>query len=241
MVMIADSREKQAMNTPIAEPRADRMTTARDPIHPFNLSRRVWVLCLVDAVEQAGLTPIRSDRLHRLAFLANCLSPTYGLDPLDGKIYKYRSGPLYPDIQWDLDRMAMQGLIQIADIAQIPVSGITLFAANYSMQQKGIEIVQEFARAPQICRRCAFLAEVAAAFGSLRGDNQEFAALKDATYDDPDMATGDLIDFAEWQDRNFSTKTANAFGQFVPGRLPLNNRDRLYLYFRYLDRVVGTA
>lgn len=224
-------------------PTADSTTnhdTARDRIHPYRLARRVWVLCLLDAAEQAGLTPISSEHFHRLAFLANCLSPAYELEPIDGKIYKYRSGPLYPDVQWDLDRMAVQGLSHVQGIRQLRTpTGVTLFVANYSMLAKGIHTLASLVKAPQARRQYQFLLEVAAAFGSLHGDSQETAALNDATYNDPDIATGDIIDFAEWQNRNFSVKTTESFDKLVPYNLPLGKQDRLYLYFRYLDRLVG--
>src|SRR5258708_3989440 len=78
-----------------------------------NLMRRVWLLLLPDGAERVGLIPISKLRLHRLAYLANALSPLYDLPVPDGQIVKYKRGPYYPDLQWDIDRLAVQGSIRI--------------------------------------------------------------------------------------------------------------------------------
>jgi hypothetical protein len=69
-------------------------------------------------------------------------------------------------------------------------------------------------------------------------DSREPAAMVDATYSDPLQPDGSLIDFAEWQDRNFTERTAQSFDSFVPPTVQLGPRDRLHLYFRYLTRMV---
>ena len=84
-----------------------------------NLRTRVWLLILLDGAERAGLTPMSKERFHRLVYLANSLAPIYDLPPPDRKILKYKHGPFYPDVQWDLDRLAVQGLVEILKIKHI--------------------------------------------------------------------------------------------------------------------------
>ena len=63
---------------------------------PEPLFRRFWLLALLIGVEKAGRSPIEIKHLHSLAYLANALSPCYGIESLDATILKERRGPLYP-------------------------------------------------------------------------------------------------------------------------------------------------
>jgi hypothetical protein len=197
---------------------------------------------LLDGAEQAGLNPLDVVRFHRLVFLANCLSPAYDLEPQNGKVYKQRHGPLYTDVQWDLDRMTAMGLVSVSDIGWHSSGDSAIaFSARYAVSKKGIEMIDRLREVPSVGRQRAFLLEVAAAYGSLDAENQGVAALQDATYSDPDVPNGEVIDFGEWQVRNFSVDATDAFDQYLRRPIPLTRQDRLYLYFRYLNRVVAAA
>lgn len=205
------------------------------------LGHRTWLLTLLDGVEHAGATPIDNSRLHRLAFLANCLSPVYDLPVPDGKIMKYNRGPFYPNLQWDIDRLVGCGFIALSDLRHFKDEFGPWFSCQYSLSRRGIAAIQEIIEAPQACRIHSYLREVAAAYASLPEESRSRVALEDATYGDPAVDTWSIIDFAEWDDKNYSERVAQAFDRFVVPGVTVSARDRLHLYFKYLNRMVDRA
>ena len=81
--------------------------------------RRIRLLMLLDAADYAGNSPLSVSRLHAFAFLADVLSPLYNLTALSGRIMKRRIGPYFPDLQWELDRLIGQGLVDVSDLQPI--------------------------------------------------------------------------------------------------------------------------
>jgi hypothetical protein len=77
---------------------------------------RVWLVFLVDAAYRAGLNPLSKQRVHRLVFLSNCLAPLFQATPHTAQIVKYKHGPFYPLIQWELDRLATMGILTIDNL-----------------------------------------------------------------------------------------------------------------------------
>jgi hypothetical protein len=204
-----------------------------------DLGRRVWLLLLLDGAERAGVAPVPQTHLHRLVFLANALSPVYELPVEDGKVLKYRRGPFYPDIQWDLDRLAVSGLAQISDIQYIEDEFGWWFTARYGLRDPGIRLVKRVVGQSEMRAAHRFLCELMVCYGDLPQLAQLEAALVDATYSDPEQHIDDVIDFAEWRQRNYSVETTQLFAKSLPPRFELNERDRLHLYVRYLGRMVG--
>src|ERR1700722_19243301 len=84
-----------------------------------SLRQRARVIQLVDAAERAGITPIPSRKLHAFAYLADVLSPVWNLPSFDGKILKLEGGPHYPDLQREMDRLVILGLLQISDMTYV--------------------------------------------------------------------------------------------------------------------------
>jgi hypothetical protein len=203
--------------------------------------RRCWVLLLLEAAQRAGLTPVPGWQVHRMAFLADCLAPLYGIPPLSGKILKYQRGPFYPDLQWEMDRLAVQRLGRIGNIHHRTFKDGAWLFADYSLTRGGMEAAAEAGiLSPRMHEVRLFILEVAGAYEELHAPARKRAALEDATYSNPDILDQEVIDFSSLRS-NFSVRATEAFQNYVPGAIPLNRRDRLYLYFRYLDNVVERA
>ena len=78
------------------------------------------ILLLLDAAERVGIVPLASERLHAFTYLADVLSPVWGLAPFDGKIYKSEGGPHFPDIQEELDHLVVLGLVEVSNLRYEP-------------------------------------------------------------------------------------------------------------------------
>ena len=81
--------------------------------------KRIRLLMLLDAADYSVLSPIQTARLHALAFLADVLSPIYGLSALSGTIVKRRIGPYFPELQGELDRLVGMGLAEVTDLVPV--------------------------------------------------------------------------------------------------------------------------
>src|SRR5712692_8501575 len=83
------------------------------------LRQRIRVIQLLEAAERAGITPIPARRLHAYAYLADVLSPVWDLQPFDGKVLKVKHGPHYPDLQRELDRLVVLGLVSASRLRYV--------------------------------------------------------------------------------------------------------------------------
>jgi len=173
------------------------------------IRQRVRVLQLLDAVEHAGIAPIPARRLHAFAYLADVLSPVWNLLPFDGKILKIKGGPHYSDLQTELDRLVVLGLVEVSNLhfldrpgggARIdgkyalrfesPFLTPILSALNGTSHSDSLD--------PQDRQVAAFLVDLASALATVPDDQIDGAATVDATYADERIGVSNIVDFASW-------------------------------------------
>lgn len=196
-----------------------------------------WLLLLLDAAEQAGLTPISVARFHQLAYFANCLAPVYDLPAEDGKVMKFVRGPHFTNFQWDLDRLVVLGKISVRNFEPFEDLHGWWFTASYVLSDGTFEEINTIRVSPRLARVHDFQVELAFAFASLTDEVQETSPDRDATYADPLAPEGEIVDFAEWDPSNYTKDAVDGMTRYVPAGLRLQPRDRIHLYFRYLTRV----
>lgn len=216
------------------------------------LKQRARVLLLLDAAERAGIAPLRSSRLHAFAYLANVLSPVWDLVPFDGKIYKSEGGPHYPDLQSELDRLVVLGLVEISNLKYIDRGndGARIdgeYGLNFS--SKFLEPILNAIGGGDADKAIdygdynlhAFLVELACALATLADDQLDAAVGADVTYRSGG-ALNNVIDFGEWgTDTNLSVLTAQRFQNFLPQSSSLRPGEKLFLYATYLGKVMDAA
>ncbi|WP_127837608.1 hypothetical protein [Burkholderia gladioli] len=198
----------------------------------LSVRQQLRLVELLDAADQAGLSPIRLRPLHALIYLSNVLSPVWDLTPIDGKLLKRFGGPFYPLLQAQIDRLVGSGIVLATDISHIEdgLEGCRL-DASYQLEPR---------RAASILK-CAhdqvfdidfykFSRELALAFAALPFEIMERISSEDATYGDRNIDAGNVIDFSEWQQRNFTANVATNYGR---GR-NLTSGERLHLYVEQL-------
>ena len=59
---------------------------------------------------------------------------------------------------------------------------------------------------------------------------------EDATYSDSNIDYGNVVDFAEWRERNYSANAARYFAQLSEAAMP---SELLHLYVRHLHRRIS--
>ena len=203
--------------------------------------RRVRLLQLLEAAERAALAPIDTDKLHAFAYLCDILSPVWGLTPFDRRVLKTGRPPFYPDLQREVDRLVAMGLFEVSDLSYRKApDGSMIFQARYALRfasPHGRRLREALEGDDDAVANQAYLDELARALASLRDEDIAAAAAEDATYDDPTISSGDVIDFGEATRRVRTHEATGSFDALFPD-INLTPARRLYMYAHYLGRKV---
>ena len=139
----------------------------------------VWLTYLVMAAHRTGLAPVSKQRLHRLVFLSNCLAPLFEATPASAQIVKYKRGPFYPVVQWELDRLGAMGVVNVGKIIYTRDADGWWLDADYSVGPMARDVVSYCNGIEYGQRLEQYLVEVTTAFASLRDDLLDGVALRD--------------------------------------------------------------
>jgi hypothetical protein len=203
--------------------------------------RRIRLLQLFESAERAALAPLATEKLHAFAYLADILSPVWNLVPFDQRILKTGRPPFYPDLQREIDSLVAMGLLEVSDLSYRKVpDGPMLFQARYALRFQSIHGRQIRKVLDSDCvstTEQTYLDELARALASLRDEDIAAAAAEDATYDDPTVASGDVIDFGEAIRRVRTREATESLDLLFPD-IRLTPARRLYMYAHYLGRKV---
>jgi hypothetical protein len=201
-----------------------------------NVRRQVRLAALLWAAGVAGLTPLPVQRLHTLAYLSDVLAPVWDIEPLDGKLLKQAGGPFYPLLQADLDGLVGTGLVRISNLGYTN-TGNDRWRLRGSYELRG-EAAQPFVDALTSTasgrHMARYLRELAYAVSALDFVDFDRAASEDATYANPIVSNGGVIDFAEWAEANYSVAAAKALGNLLPGADQGSAGEELHLYVQHL-------
>jgi len=211
---------------------ADRKTSEKD-----EYADRWRLVLLLDACEAANLCPIPLARIHALAFLANVLAPVWSTQSYDGKILKRRSGPFYPELQVQLDRLVGLGFVTISSVSYVEEDDgqwalVGSFALNDELSQPVLSLANRFSEEKITREFFRRLAYAASRLSRSLEDVVEF----DATWSDTRTGEGDIVDFSEWRRANYSAFTANFFENLTTAGSQKTAGDKLQMYMHLLDR-----
>jgi hypothetical protein len=204
--------------------------------HVSGLSRRAWLLLLLDQAESLGQTPLSSYATHTIVYLAYALAPVFDITAPDRAVLKTSQAPYFPELRWDLARLIAQGLLDSPALRRgvQPDEAPDAFVCTAA----GRRLARRLLASPRLRATTPFLAEVAAAFAGADPDGRESLGLVDSTYG-VSLPTGAVIDYGDWDpasEANYSYRTTEAFEAANQRRFPFSARDRVHLYVRYLTR-----
>jgi hypothetical protein len=212
---------------------------------------RLRAVALVDAAEQAALTPVPVERLHALAYLADVLSPVWGLQPFDPVALKTDREPFFGRFQDQLDDLVVLGLLEVATFGYPKVSnssrGEVALRAGYHLRYGAQHLAPllSFIRADDdLGRRLEFFVALASAVARLPDAEIARAVTKDATWDDADIPFDDLVQLTTLTGERKSTRTDRmlaVFDELSPGGTLLGGAARLRLYTAFLAERLKAA
>ena len=209
------------------------------------IQRRVRIVLLLDASREAGIEPLPTSRLHLIAYLANVLSPVWDMDSfvgavrrVNGSILKQRSGPFYPDLQGDLDRLVGMGVAEVESLAYREIDdGRFRLDGRYRLNRKIAEPILAYVGSlADEGSMAKYIRELVLALSSLSDEEIDEAATEDATYSDSTVGMDNVIDFGEWLTRNDSTAAAIWAGKLIESGVAVGPSENVHLYVRHLRR-----
>jgi hypothetical protein len=182
-------------------------------------------------------------QLHAFAYMANVLAPIWDLPAFDGKILKRRGGPFYPSLQMDLDRLVGRGVAVVSRLGHVPTEeGRWRLEGSYRLNRDFARgVLAQLDTYPDERRLRSFIRELAFALSALSDDELVAAVGADATYVDSRTSSGNVIDFGEWRDANYSEAVARRFVPLIPGGGNATVGEQLHLYARHLQRRVHAS
>jgi hypothetical protein len=215
------------------------MTDGTTQTELFDVStarRQVRIVALLHAAETAGLTPISVLQFHTIAYLSNVLAPVWELPSEDGKIFKRNDGPFYPVLQHDVDRLIGAGVVSIINLGHVlDHDNHWRLEGSYSLipalSQRILEVLHRFREEQQLLE---FFQELAYALSALEESDLQVASDEDATYSDPLIDFGNVVDFGEWQHVNYSANAADYFQRILPSGTSTTSGEKLHMYVRHL-------
>lgn len=200
------------------------------------LRRRLRVILLLDALNDAGLVPIPILHLHAFAYLTNVLSPVWQMPVMNGKVLKRQGGPFYPDLQFDMDRMVGMGMIVIYQVGHVlddennwRLDG--KYKLNHALTEN---IFQTLSSYPEEAELRDYIGELAFALSSLSDEELGQAFQEDATYSDPVVANNNVVNFEDVR-KNYSANAAQRFDQLDKSRA-ITPGEKINLYVSHLQR-----
>ena len=200
--------------------------------------RRTWLVLLLDGAAKAGLTPIDQTIMHHAAYLANALAPVYDLPVENGLVTRWKRGPFFSEVQWDLDRLAVMGLTTLHSVETREDDDGWWFRVQYATGPRTRDFLKEVEHVEQVRHWGRFHCELMASLASLPDADLRWTTIADANYAntvDGDLEASEVvIDFDDLRKRNFTNRTVRRIDRQLPKQMELNDRDRIHLYLGYL-------
>jgi hypothetical protein len=202
-----------------------------------SIRHSIRLVILMEAAENAGAAPIRILHLHTLAYLSNVLAPVWDMPALEGKVLKRHGGPFYPMLQRDLDSLVGRGVALISGLDHVRDEDKRWrLEGSYRLNRVFADpILDGLLRFAEEQRLVSFIRELALAISALSDDDLHDTTKEDATYSDPLIAIGNVVDFGEWRMKNYTANAANKFDQLLPGGDRATRGEKLHLYVRHLQ------
>jgi hypothetical protein len=170
--------------------------------------------------------------------MSNTLAPVWDMPILEGKLLKRQSGPFYPALQRDLDHLVGSGVVSISKLGYLLSEGNRWrlegsYHLNKTLAAPILVALEQF-ESEQLLM--SFIREMVYAISALSENDFDNAISADATFTDPVIAFGNVLDFGEWRKVNYTANAARQFGHLLPEGTNATLGEELHFYVRHLHR-----
>lgn len=208
-----------------------------------HLRRRVRLIGILSAAEEAGLVSLPTQQLHTVGYFADALAPVWGLRILDARVLKLRAGPTSPLLQADLDRLVGIGVVIVSAVRHIEdADGLWRLDADYCLNRTLAQPILDKARTfERFATELDFLREVIFALSGLGAMGILSAGTSDASYGDEMIDLGGMVDIAgDESEPNATARVAIRFRELLQPEIALSDSEMVHLYVRELYRRLET-
>lgn len=209
--------------------------TALTDAQVYEARRSVRLLTILRCAEETGFTPVPGAAIHTVAYLADALSPVWGLPLLDAHVLKQRTRPNFPALQRDLDVLVGRGLVQVNDVAvSARVGDESPIKATFSLTDLSNPALELIVGSTYFEREFSFVREVTFAAAALGPAGLAGIGTVDASYADPFADVGSVIDLGSPSSMSqTSAEVARRFRELAPAT-ELSDAQLVHLYLRHL-------
>jgi len=203
------------------------------------ISAYVRLLAIVAATTDSGAIA-SSETIHAIAYFADVLAPVYGLDVLYPQVLKRSRVAAVPEMQHHIDRLVGLGLLAISDVEYSLDGGAVRLHANYSLNLPLAEpVLHVMNRRARSRAEVEYVRELTLALLGLGTEALWTAAEADATYGDPNVDTGTIVEVRPSRPNQISraVQAARAFGTLASGTT-LAPSEMINLYVRHLYNIL---
>lgn len=201
--------------------------------------QRVWILLVIRAATVAGLTPLPVAVFHRLVFLSNALAHLYNAAPPSEFVLKHNRGPYYPGAQFEAERLAIQGLVDLREIRWSTESTDGHMDVMFSLTPTGRSLVAKWVADSAWGRQVLdFLTDLCVAVGAVEEGAELQSADHDLTYNQRWASSYAVISFRNPMERLSQRAAEEIAGAAPAGALP-GRQHQLRLYLKYLERLAA--
>jgi hypothetical protein len=192
------------------------------------------LVSIFNACHEAGITTIPLSVVHTIAYFTDALAPVWGIPLVEGQLLK-KNVPTSPELQADIDRLVGQAVLLATNIRYVRSGHSWSLDADYSLHPKfGPRIVESMSRDTQYVRELAFVREVVLALAGLGVDGISVAAPVDATYGDPNVGIGGIVNLDNAEEITRTTQVAKRFAELLREDHNLGEAEITHLYVRHL-------
>ena len=156
-------------------------------------------------------------------------------------IIKRRAGPYFPDLQWELDRLVGQGLVNVLELTPVVEASTAYLDASFCLNREMAKpILAAALEDGSLLNLREFFRELAGALASVPDADLDAATRSDVTWESGQQ--GALIDYGEWKSRNYSELSAHRLEELTreelgSERIGLSPGAKVSLYVQYMRRV----
>lgn len=210
------------------------MTADLLPVELTQVRRQLRLIALLDAADQMGLTPLGLEPVHTVAYFVDALAPVWGLPIIDGQILK-QNRPYYPSLQSDLDHLVGIGVVEVSSVRYLLEGDRWRLDGNYSLYRPFADrIIRAASDLEEQACVMKFVHEVVFATSGLGLEGLQLAAEVDATYSDPSVDVGGVVEVERDSRPNPSVAVALRFGDLLGCDSELSTAEMVNLYVRQL-------
>lgn len=200
----------------------------------------VRLTSIMHACKTAGIGPVPVAAIHTIAYFSDALSPIWEVPLIEGQLLKKKRVPINPELQGGIDELVGRAVLFAYNVRHVYVDEAWSLDAYYDLNLVfGKRIIEAMGKDREFRKELSFVQEVVLALAGLGVPGLSAAAQADATYSDPNIDIGGVIDLSNAEGLTRTSQVTNQFAELLGREHRLTKSEITHLYIRHLYSVLG--